>query len=281
MYNMEVIWWTFCIIFFTFLWKRMLNPEVLKTPLHWRHNNYVQQGKTMDNKFLYVKTLTSLAIWVHGGGGGGSSIIRLGPSWFTSTIYLFNNNLHVKYRSNLIRTFWVKIKYKINFNFSGSYWALTCFIYGTRYKKKSILWAIWGALRGPSMIRLGLSCFPAILSPYICSCQIRKQSDKKFKPKILTKINFVHIWGSWGALTSNPGLPNFRAVRPHHRANKYITMEKNNTSFSYMGPNVYKNAHFGLFGGGGGVGVAWVAHLASQLPSHLYQSTCQIWKQSD
>ena len=32
-------------------------------------------------------------------------------------------------------------------------------------KKKSIFWAIWRALRGFLIIRLGLSCFPAILSP--------------------------------------------------------------------------------------------------------------------
>ena len=56
----------------------MLNPEVLKC-----HEDiitldtYVQQGKTMltlagDNKFyIYVKTLTSLAIWGPRGGGGG------------------------------------------------------------------------------------------------------------------------------------------------------------------------------------------------------------------
>ena len=67
----------------------MLNPEVLKF-----HEDlitletYVQQGKTMDNKFFICKTLTSLAIWGPGGGGGGHSIIRLGPTWFTSTIPL-------------------------------------------------------------------------------------------------------------------------------------------------------------------------------------------------
>ena len=62
--------------FFSFwgvLGKRTLNPEVLKC-----HEDritlytYVQQGKTMDNKFyIYVKTLTSLAKWGPGGGGGG------------------------------------------------------------------------------------------------------------------------------------------------------------------------------------------------------------------
>ena len=47
-------------------------------------------------------TLTSLAIWGPGGGGGEASIIRLGPSWFTSTpSFIFN--LHVKYKSNMIK----------------------------------------------------------------------------------------------------------------------------------------------------------------------------------
>ena len=61
----------FCFHFGGVLGKRMLNPEVLKC-----HENlitldtYVQQGKTMDNKFyIYVKTLTSLAKWGPGGGG--------------------------------------------------------------------------------------------------------------------------------------------------------------------------------------------------------------------
>ena len=90
----------------------MLNPEVLKC-----HEDiitldtYVQQGKTMvtmagDNKFyIYVKILTSLAIWgPRGGGGGGGGYNQTGP--ILVHIYpLFNNNLHVKYRSNLIRTF--------------------------------------------------------------------------------------------------------------------------------------------------------------------------------
>ena len=72
--------------------------------LHVKYT-YVQQGKTMDNKFcIYVKTLTSLAKWGPGGGGGGVFNIQTGP--ILVHIYPpFNNNLHVKYRSNLIRTF--------------------------------------------------------------------------------------------------------------------------------------------------------------------------------
>ena len=51
----------------------MLNPEVLKCHEDLiTLDTYVQQGKTMDNKFyIYVKTLTSLAKWGPGGGGGG------------------------------------------------------------------------------------------------------------------------------------------------------------------------------------------------------------------
>ena len=52
-----------------------------------------------------------------GARGGGGFNIQAGP--ILVHIYPpFNNNLHVKYRSNLIRTFWVKIqnmKNKINF----------------------------------------------------------------------------------------------------------------------------------------------------------------------
>ena len=79
------------------LGKRTLNHEVLKC--HEDRitlDTYVQQGKTMDNKFyIYVKTLTSLAKWGPGGGGG-ASIFRLGPSWFTYTLHLIIN-----YMSNI------------------------------------------------------------------------------------------------------------------------------------------------------------------------------------
>ena len=65
----------------------MLNPEELKCHEDLiTLDTYAQQGKTMDNKFdIYI----SVAIWgPGGGGGGGGSIIRLGPSWFTYTLYL-------------------------------------------------------------------------------------------------------------------------------------------------------------------------------------------------
>ena len=77
----------------------------MKTPSHWRH--MYNKEKQWIISFTHVKILTYLAIWKPGRGGGGASIIRLGQSWFTSTLYLIK-----MYMSNidLIRTFWVKIR---------------------------------------------------------------------------------------------------------------------------------------------------------------------------
>ena len=61
------------------------------------------------------KTLTSLAIWGPGWGGGVGFNNQTGP------IYpLFYINLHVKHRSNMIKTFF-EFKKKMG----GSCWALT------------------------------------------------------------------------------------------------------------------------------------------------------------
>ena len=74
---------------FGVLGKRTLNPEVLKCHEDLiTLNTYVQQGKTMDNKFyIYIYVKTYLHLWLNGGPGGGgeggASIVRLGPSWFT------------------------------------------------------------------------------------------------------------------------------------------------------------------------------------------------------
>ena len=95
----------FCFHLGGVLGKRTLNPEVLKCHEDLiTLDTYVQQGKTMENKFyIYVKTLTSLAKYGGRRGGGGFNN-QTGP--ILVHIYPpFNNNLHVKYRSNLIRTF--------------------------------------------------------------------------------------------------------------------------------------------------------------------------------
>ena len=63
----------------------------------------------MDNKFyIYVKTLTSLAKWGPRGGGWGGGGEGFNNHTRPILVHIyppFNNNLHVKYRSNLIRTF--------------------------------------------------------------------------------------------------------------------------------------------------------------------------------
>ena len=56
----------------------------------------------------------------------------------------------------------------------------------------------WG---GPSMIRLNLSCFPAILSPismYMWNKEAIWKDIFKFKPKIWQNNTFFHIWGVLG-----------------------------------------------------------------------------------
>ena len=84
------------------------------------------------------------------------------------------------------------------------------FIYGPECEQKFTFWAIWGPWSGPSMIKLCLSCFPAIPSP-----TSMKQSDKSFLSLNPKYEETNHIWR---ALTSNTGERIFRAARPHHRA---------------------------------------------------------------
>ena len=105
------------------------------------------------------------------------------------------------------------------------------------------------------MIRLNLSCFPAISShPYLCTCEIRKQSDKTFlslNPKYEKIILFFIFGGSWGALCRTQVNENFRALRPHNRADKFITREKNNHQFFIYGPQCEKMRILGYSGGPG------------------------------
>ena len=75
---------------------------------------------------------------------------------------------------------------------------------------------------------------------------------------------------------------NFRALRPHNRADKFITREKNNHQFFIYGPQCEKIRILGYSGGPGWpINNPTGPHLVSQASSHLYQSTYKIWKQSD
>ena len=81
----------------------MLNPEVLTC-----HEDLITletnvQGKTMDNKFYICENINIFG-YIVGAWGRGSFNNQTGP--ILVHIYpLFNNKLHVKYRSNLIWTF--------------------------------------------------------------------------------------------------------------------------------------------------------------------------------
>ena len=136
---------------------------------------------------------------------------------------------------------------------------------GQNVKNKLYFGGILGALRGSSMIRLNLSCFPAIHSPpYLCTCEIRKQSDKTFlslNPKYEKIILFFHIWGGPGGGGGPYVEPRWTKITeqlsPHNRADKFIKWEKNNHQFFIYGPQCEKMRILGYSGGGGG---AWVAH---------------------
>ena len=96
----------------------------------------------------------------------------------------------------------------------------------------------------------------------LSSYQIRKQSDKKFlslNPKyeknilLLVKIYFSYLGGPGGPLSQTQVNENYRAVRPHHRADICITREKNNCQFFiYMGHNIKMFCIFAYSGGLGG-----------------------------
>ena len=90
---------------------------------------------------------------------------------------------------------------------------------GQNVKKNVYFGGILGALRGSSMIRLNLSCFPAIVSPISMYMWNKEAIFFKFtflslKPKIWKKIILFFIFGgSWGGLTSNPGERKFQGTK--------------------------------------------------------------------
>ena len=95
---------------------------------------------------------------------------------------------------------------------------------------------------------------------------------------------FSYLGGFWGALIMlcrTQVNENFRVVRPHHRADICITRGKNNHQFFIYGPQYTKMCIFGYSGGPGWPINNRTGPIASQLSSHLYQSTYKIWKQSD
>ena len=132
----------------------------------------------MDKKFFICENI-NIFDYLGAPGGGGDFNNQTGP--ILVHIYpLFNNNLHVKYRSNLIRTFilfgvmlgpYIKSRGTRCTEMSVDADLITVETYlqqGKQFvpkcKNKLYFDLFGGALSGSSLIRLGLSCFPAIIS---------------------------------------------------------------------------------------------------------------------
>ena len=133
-------------------------------------------------------------------------------------------------------------------------WKPVFHIYEPKCKKNvyfGLFWGPWGGLQWSDWSYLA---FQLSSHPYLCTCQIRKQSDKKFlslNPKYEKKYFFSYLGGPGGPLCRTQVNKIFRAVRPHNRADKFITREKNNCQFFIYGPQYTKMCIFGYSGGPG------------------------------
>ena len=194
----------------------------MKTSSHWRH------------KYNKEKQWT------------GHILVHIDPH-----IYI---NLHIKYGSNLIRTFRVKIKNmktKIKFHFFRV-------MLGPSIKSRGADFiTVETYVGGLQWSNLAYLAFQLSSHPYLCTCEIRKQSDKNvlsLNPKYDTNIIFSYLGGPVGPLCRTQGYQIFRAVILHHRADKCITRDTNNHQCFIYGPNAKKCEILTIRGGGGGLG---------------------------
>ena len=71
----------------------------------------MQHGIAMDDKFFICENINIFGyLGARGGGGGGGGFNNQTGAHLGSHLPALKNNLHVKYRSIMIRTFRVKIK---------------------------------------------------------------------------------------------------------------------------------------------------------------------------
>ena len=76
-----------------------------------------------------------------------------------------------------------------------------------------LFWGPWGGLQWSDWAYLA---FQLSSHPCLCTCELRKQSDKQFlslNPKYENIILFFIFGGSWGGLTSNPGKRKFQGSK--------------------------------------------------------------------
>ena len=129
----------------------------------------------------------------------------------------------------------------------------TSFSYMSQNVKKYIYFGLfrgpWGGLQWSDWAYL---TFQLSSHPYLCTCQIRKQLDKKFlclNPEYEKNKRFFYIWGFGFFLCRTQVNENFRAARPHNRADIRITREKITASFFIYGQQYTKMCIFGYSGG--------------------------------
>ena len=120
----------------------------------------------------------------------------------------------------------------------------TCFSYiGQNVKKKPYFLAIWapwfegsGGIQWSDCASLSLQLSS---HPYLCTCEA------------IWKELFFIFGGSWGALTSNPGLPNFQGSKTSPQSRQiYNKGTQITTSFFYIWPQCECFNIFGYWGGG-------------------------------
>ena len=129
-----------------------------------------------------------------------------------------------------------------------------------RYEPNVQINVYFGLFRGP-LGGLQWSDWPYLAfqlssHPYPCTCQIRKQSEKKFlslNPKYEKIYTFFsYLGGPGGPLHRTQVNEIFRAASPHNRADICITREKNNHQFFIYGPQYTKMCILAIRGALGG-----------------------------
>ena len=140
--------------------------------------------------------------------------------------------------------------------FKGKQFENQFFIYEPKCKNIMYILGYFGLpWTGPIL----LSSYP---HPYLCTCQIRKQYDKKFlslNSKYEKYTFFSYVGGSWGPLRQTQVNENFRAVRPHQSRHMYYKGKNNHQFFIYV-PQYTKICIFVYSGG------PWVAQNNSTGP---------------
>ena len=125
------------------------------------------------------------------------------------------------------------------------------FIYEPKCKINVYFGLFRGPWRGLQWSDWAYLAFQLSSHPYLCTYQIRKQSEKKFlslNPKYENNLYFFHIWGYWGALMSNPGERKFHGSKNSSQSRHMYNKGKNNHQFFKYGPQYTKMCIFGYSG---------------------------------